>query len=177
MLLTKHLFVVYNCSRIENPKNRPKGLIEGKEAEMKSALLALIAATLYGGLGLLMEQKFSRSSTPAILLVMYCVMVPLMIGRLGTMKMLGETIVFPSGILVLAALAGGVLYFFADYSYFGAFASGGSLMLIMPLAAMSPVMASLLKWIILGKVPNWYSVTGMGVALIAIVLVAYGESR
>lgn len=144
---------------------------------MKPAILALLGATLYASLGLLMEQKFSKCSAPAILLLMYCVMVPLTVGRLGSMRALGETIAFPADALILVALAGGVLYFCADYAFFGAFTSGGSLMLVMPLAAMSPVMAALLKYIVLGKAPNWYSVAGMSFALIAVAFVAYGESH
>jgi hypothetical protein len=143
---------------------------------MKPTFLAVLAITLYAAQSILFEQKLAKYSAPAILTIMYVVMLPLMAARLGSMKLFGEAIAFPVGNAMMYALVCGLIYFAADYAFVGAYTSGGSLMLVSTIVTLFPVLAALIKYLFLGSVPNGYQIGGWVAAFIAVVLVTYGES-
>ena len=144
---------------------------------MKPALLAIAAMVLYASQNVMMEQKLSKFSTPALLTIMYAVMFPLVLARLATMKALGEEINFPMGDALFYALLSGAIYFIADYAFVGAYTNGGSVMLVSTIVVTFPVFAAIIKYVMYGHTPNMYQVVGSVLAFAAVFLVTFGENR
>ena len=149
---------------------------KGKEVEtVKPILLATIAMLCYAVQNVVIEQRLSRLSVTAILVVCYAIMLPLALVRFGMVRMAGETAALPTGALLAFTLVAGVTYFFADYSYLAAYTSGGSLMSVTTVAILLPVFASLVKFAWTRDLPNGWQLAGYALAIAAIALVVKGN--
>lgn len=83
---------------------------------------------------------------------------------------------FPTGTTFLLVLVLGTLYACADFSYVSAYTQGGDVRMVLTIASLSPVFASVIK-IGLGQgLPNGWQIASYIVALAAIVIAAKGNA-
>ena len=143
---------------------------------MKSILFAFAAMLLYGISSLVIEQKFERYNTIVLTFLFTLPFIPLALLFLGGEKAMGERIIFPHGNYFWLIMAMGVLYFFADYFFVGAFTAGGNVLTILTIMMLSPVVAVVAKYLWVGGVPNVYQVVGYVFAACAVLLLARGAA-
>jgi len=105
----------------------------------------------------------------------YSVMLPLAIASWVVTRKNDQFINFPSGSLIVLALAMGVAYFFADTFYVSAYSFGGNVMTVASILTLSPVVASLIKYIWVGGSPNKYQLFGYVLAMFSIILITKGK--
>ncbi len=142
----------------------------------KSTVFATSALFLYAFGNVALEQKFSRYNTVSLMACFSGVTFLCALLGLLRMRIFGQKIVAPSGIVLVLALLLGLAYFFADYFYIGAYTDGGSLLTVSTIVVLFPVFASLIKYFWVGGLPNMYQVVGYLLAACAVVLVAKGGS-
>ncbi|MDO8622215.1 MAG: EamA family transporter [bacterium] len=142
---------------------------------MKPVLLATVAMVLYAIQNVVIEQRLSRVSVTAILVICYAIMLPLALARYSMIRMAGDAVAFPTGAVLVFTLVAGVTYFLADYSYIAAYTNGGTLMSVTTVAIMLPIFASIVKFAWARELPNGYQIAGYALAIIAIVLVGKGN--
>lgn len=141
---------------------------------MKPVVYALFALFLYATQNVVIEQKLAKFEVSSVLIYFYIIMLPLAVIRLAQLKLSGQ-VVTPSGTAILIALIVGVVYFFADYFFLGAYNAGGSLMTVSTIIIMFPIFASIIKYLWVGGLPNMYQVTGYILAMFAIIFVIKGS--
>jgi len=141
---------------------------------MKPVIFACLALMFYAVQNVFLEQKLAKYSTFSILLYMYLVMLPLVLICLAALRIKKQPILTPSGIAIGITLGCGLLYFFADYFYVGAYTSGGSVLMVTTIVIMFPIFASIVKYFWTGGLPNFYQVAGYILAFFAVLLVAKG---
>mgnify|MGYP001581267508 CR=1 FL=1 len=148
-----------------------------KRVEMKNPVfLTCMAVVFYALQNVIMEMKFAKYSTVAILVIGYSVMLPLTLARISQMRFTGEAVVFPTGAILAIAFMTGILWFLGDYSYVSAYTTGGDLVTITTIIALFPVVASIIKFFFTGAVPNVYQIAGWLLAIIAVYLVGKGAA-
>jgi len=143
---------------------------------MKPAIYAVVALFLYATQNVVLEQKFNGYSTVTILLCMYAVMLPAALIQFGYMHVSGQAIVAPNGMMILVALGVGLVYYFADYFFIGAYTQGGSVTTITTIVIMLPVFASIVKFFWVGGLPNGYQIGGYALAVGSVFLIIKGSS-
>ncbi len=143
---------------------------------MKPVIYAVVALFLYATQNVVLEQKFSGYSTVTILLCLYAVMLPTALIQLGFMHASGQTITAPNGVMIIVALGVGLVYYFADYFFVGAYTHGGSVTTITTIVIMLPVFASIVKFFWVGGLPNGYQIGGYMLAVGSIFLIIKGSS-
>ena len=141
---------------------------------MKSVLYACAAMVLYAIQNVTIEQKLAKYSTVSILFYFYLVMFPMAAILVSYMKVSGQQLAWPSGNAVTLVLGVGVAYFFADFFFISAYTSGGSVIMVMTVAMMFPVFASIVKFFWTGALPNFYHVASYLVAVVSILLLVKG---
>jgi len=143
---------------------------------MKIVLFAAMAVFLYALQNVLLEQKLANFNTAPILVYVYTAAFPLALVRFGYLKATGQSIRVPSGMALAIALLAGVMLFFADLLYVGAYTSGGNLMTITTIVVLFPAFASLIRYFWVGGLPNRYQAAGYILAALAVLLVAKGNA-
>src|SRR5262245_27259446 len=123
-------------------------------------LLALISYSLYATQALVIEQKLSRFSPSALLLIIYVASFPLAFLSLGIGKTQGP-VIWPEARTFWIIGVAAVVFFLADYfmisAYNAAFKAGNeALFAIVAAAALYPVVASALKYVWTRQAPNKY---------------------
>ena len=141
---------------------------------MKSIIFAFAAMLLYGISSLVIEQKFERYNTIVLTFLFTLPFIPLTLLFLGGEKVMGERIIFPQGNYFWLIMVMGVLYFFADYFFVGAFTAGGNVLTILTIMMLSPVVAVVAKYLWVGGVPSAYQIVGYIFAACAVFLLAVG---
>lgn len=142
---------------------------------MKPVLFAISAVFLYSLQSVIMEQKLAKYSPGALLVFFYFTMLPLALLQVGYLKFTDKELIIPSSNIVLLVFFVGVIYFIADFCYFSAYTSGGSLLTITTIVITFPVFASVIKYFCVKQPPNIYQVFGYFFAVIAILLVTKGS--
>lgn len=133
-------------------------------------LFAVISYCLYASQAYLLEQKFSHFSTPALLVILYLIMLPLVGLTLVAAKAGGEAVVWPSGgVLWWVVLAAAVFYAadaFMVMAYTSARKAGGEYLFeIVTVAALYPLFAAAIKYAFTQKLPNrWHVAAFIAVA-------------
>lgn len=143
---------------------------------MKPVIMAVSALFLYSIQNVIMEQKLARYDAFGLLMYFYFAMLPMAILSLGYKKMTNQPILLPEGSMIIFVLLLGVVYFVADSCLVGAYTNGGSLIVVATIIAMFPVVASAMKYVWTGKLPNLYQSIGYVLALLAVIFVAKGSS-
>lgn len=143
-------------------------------------VFAFISYFLYASQAVVLERKLSSFSPGAVLLAVYAVIVPLLLGRLLLMKTGNGTISWPTGVLPWIILAG-IVFFFADYfmvkAYTSAFEGGGEYLFeIVAVGALFPVFAAMIKYAWVQSLPNRWHVAAFAVAGLVVWLAAKGNS-
>ena len=140
---------------------------------MNPILLALAGMTIYAVTGVIIEQRLEKFSTVALALLFVLPMLPISLLWLWIQKSHGG-ITFPKGAALALTLVLGVVYFFADYFYLGAFTSGGNALTISTIAITAPVLTALIRHFWVGGWPNGWQITGYVFAACAVLLLAKG---
>jgi hypothetical protein len=141
---------------------------------MRGTFLALMGLVLYAIMAVIMDQKLRAFNPFAVLVGAYCVMSPLAIVGMLVMKSFQQALIMPTGSTVWLILLLGLIYFFADASYIGAYSAGASLMVITTAVVLVPVLASTIKYLIAGGAPNIWQITGYITAAISVTLIIKG---
>lgn len=142
---------------------------------MKSLLLALVGITIYAFSGVVIEQRLEKFSTAALVLLFSAPVMVISLIWLLVERSQGTPISFPKGSLLLLAVVLGVLYYFGDSFYLGAFTSGGNVLTISTIAIMAPVLTAIIKNIWVGGWPNAFQLGGYAFAAVAVLLLAKGS--
>ena len=142
---------------------------------MKPVLFACLAMVFYAFQNVLIEQKLSRYSTVAILVFFYASLFPAALAAFFALKASGQQVAVPSGAMMWATVGIGTLYFFGDYFYIGAYTRGGNLFTVATIVALFPALASVMKYLWTGVLPNRYHVIGYVFAFAAVAFVAKGN--
>lgn len=140
---------------------------------MKPILLALAGMTIYAATGVAIERWLGKASTMALVLLFAAPMVAIASVVLLVQRGHGP-VSFPRGGLLWLTILLGVLYFFADYFYLGAFTSGGNALVISTIAIMAPVLTAIARHFLVGGWPNGYQMAGYVMAAGAVLLLAKG---
>lgn len=141
---------------------------------MKPILLALAGMAIYSLTGVIIEQRLEKFSTVALVLLFVAPMVVVSLFWILGQRSLGQTVVWPKGSLLWLTILIGIVYFFADYFYLGAFTSGGNVLVISTIAIMAPVFTAIVRNLWVGSWPNAYQVAGYALAACAVLLLAKG---
>ncbi len=143
---------------------------------MKPILLALSAMIIYAIQNVIMEQKLSKYSVFPLLVYFYLAMLPMAVCGWFYLRFTNQSIFVPSGPTILVALALGLMFFAADSCYVGAYTNGGSVIVVGTIVALFPAIASTVKYFWKGSLPNIYQILGYSFALLAVFLLAKGNT-
>ncbi len=142
---------------------------------MKPFFFSVLAMVFYALGNVIVESRFSKYNTLA-LMACYCSVVAFAaFFMLQTTKI--SDVHFPVGKDLILVMILGLIFFFGDYFYIGAYTSGGSLLAITSITVMFPLVASLMKFFVSGGLPNIWQVSGYAAAIIAMILVAIGNKN
>lgn len=141
---------------------------------MKPVILALIGMSIYATTGVVIERWLGKASTAALVLLFTAPMVPVAAAWLLAERQLGHKVAFPAGGLFWLTVVLGIVYFFGDYFYLGAFTAGGSAVTISTIAIMAPVLTAVARHFLVGGWPNGYQTAGYVLAAVAVLLIAKG---
>ena len=142
----------------------------------RPVLYAFAAMCLYALQNVFLEVKLSKYSTMGLLLYWYFTLAPLALTGLGYLYLMGHKVILPSGSDSTIAIGVGVMFFFADLFYVGAYTSGGSLLAITTLVVLFPAIAQLIKFAWVGGSLNYYHLAGYILAALAIILISKGTA-
>ena len=142
---------------------------------MKPVLLAIFALIIYAFNNVLTEQKLAKYSVFSLMTYFYILMLPLAIGGWFYLKATHHPTPAPSGWTIIFVMGVGVTYFIADSCYIGAYTNGGTVLTVAGIVALFPALASVIRYIWVGGLPNMYQTVGYILGLLAIVLIAKGS--
>ncbi|HLC44970.1 MAG: hypothetical protein A2722_01280 [Candidatus Doudnabacteria bacterium RIFCSPHIGHO2_01_FULL_50_11] len=142
---------------------------------MKSIFYALTGTIMYAVTGVVIDLKLDKFSTVALELLFILPMLPIALIWLATQRATGQQVLYPLGTALWITMGLGVVYFFADYFYLGAFTSGGDVMTISSIILIVPAVAALIKFLWVGGYPNMYQIAGYVLIAIAMVLITKGS--
>lgn len=141
---------------------------------MKGIFLALMGLVFYAVMAVMMDLKLRSFNPFAVLVGAYCLMLPLAFVGMLVMKSTHPNLAMPTGSTIWLVLFLGLVYFFADASYMGAYSAGASLMVITTAVVLVPVLASLLKYYLAGGTPNSWQIAGYITAAVSVILIVKG---
>ncbi len=121
---------------------------------MKSSLYAVAAMFLYAVQNVIIERKLTHLSPITFLVFFYIGTGTMIITAVIFRQPLGLHLTMPAPHLWWIIALCGVLLFFADYCFFSAYHSGGSLMAVTTIVILLPVFASFIKWGLGGGMPG-----------------------
>lgn len=142
----------------------------------KPIVYAFLAMWMYALQNVIIEVKLSKYTTMVLLLYWYFTLVPLAVMGLGYMYLTAQNVIIPNRNDAIMAIAVGVMFFFADFFYIGAYTNGGSLLAITTLVVLFPATAQLIKSGWVGGSFNYYHIAGYLLATIAVILIIKGSS-
>ena len=144
---------------------------------MKPVVYATITVMLFSIVNVALEQKLAKYNAAALMICFYAVMVPIAFARVGFQRIIEGPVAFPTGATLVFAIAIGIIYFAADFSYISAFtAAGGDVMTITTIMMMVPISSSLVKYLYTGgALPNGFQMAGYVLAAAAVYLVSKGN--
>lgn len=139
---------------------------------MKTALFATGAMLFYAAGSIIIDQKL-RQVSPFATMLFYALGVST-VAALGLLaqRQSGMALTMPQGnqYWLLVALAAAIVV--ADFCYFSAYTSGGSLIMVTTLVVLLPVFASLIKFALGGGLPSLAQLIGWLFAAVAVFLVS-----
>ena len=144
---------------------------------MKSIVYACIAIMLYAIQNTIIDVKLKNNSTASLLLVFYIVLLPLAIGLFCYQKLSGQAVTIPQGNTLWIVVAVAVMFFVADFFYFGAYTSGGDVATITIILVLMPVVSALIKFLWVKDVPTPYHMIGFVFAAISVIFILIGNSK
>jgi drug/metabolite transporter (DMT)-like permease len=142
---------------------------------MKQVIYACIAVLFYALGNVITEQKLKPYTQFAIMSFCYLPMLIMTIGALALMKSRGQTIAFPEGEAIYVAGLIAIVFFIADGFFFSAYTNNADAFTVSSIAVMFPTVASLMKFVWTGQLPNRYHIAAYLVAVVAVVLSERGN--
>lgn len=143
---------------------------------IKPIILVLAAVILYSIANVSIEKWLSQYSTTGLLVIWYPAMTLMALLALAYFKSAGQTVQFPVGYALVITAVVAVIYFFADFSFLNAYASGGNIFTITSLFLTFPVVAGTMKMLLDKQYPNFYQVAGYLLVVVAVVLFVKGST-
>lgn len=141
---------------------------------MQSIIYAFIGTILYAMTGVVIEQKLEKFNTPSLVFLFMVPMIPIALVWIWAQKSLHQQVNFPSGTAFWLVMVLGVLYYFADYFYIGAFTSGGNVLTITTIVLIAPAIASIIKYYWVGGKPSALQVGGYLCIVAGMLLITKG---
>lgn len=148
----------------------------------KAVVFAVLAPILYAVANVLLEHKFAKYNNLTLIIVYGTVCAVSAVVIRAMVKDGSPSFNFPTGSEFVLLLALGLIIFFADYFFVGAYTNGGDLLTITVLMMLFPVFASLFKFagsfVIREMVyapPNAMQIGGYILAAFAVWLVVKGS--
>ena len=142
---------------------------------MKQVIYACIAVLFYALGNVITEQKLKPYTQFAIMTFCYLPMLVMTVGALALMKSRGQTIAFPQGEAIYVAGVIALVFFIADGFFFSAYTNNADAFTVSSIAVMFPTVASLMKFVWTGQLPNRYHIAAYLVAVVAVVLSERGN--
>lgn len=139
---------------------------------MKSVLLAIIALILCAVQNTIIERKLSQISPLVYMALSQSIIFTLSLSGLFFYHKLDPNIIMPQGNQYWFLAICGILIFFSGLCFFGAYHSGGSLIVVATILSLVPIVASLIKFAAGGGLPNGNQLLGWLFALIAVILIS-----
>lgn len=143
----------------------------------KPFVYAFLGMCLYAAQNVIIEVRLAKYTTMALLLYWYFTLLPLAVAGLAYMYLSGQTIAMPNRSDVVLIVAVGVMFFFADLFYIGAYTNGGDLLVVTTLGVLFPAVALLIKYLWVGGNVNYYHLSGYIFAAIAVILIGRGSAH
>jgi drug/metabolite transporter (DMT)-like permease len=152
-------------------------ILGSERIEMKSKPIVFASAGMlfYALQNVIIEQKLAKYHVLSLLLYFYLAMLPLALAGLGYLKITHQPILAPTGNAILIALAVGAMFFVADLFYIGAYSAKGTLVTITTISILFPAVASIIKYVWVGGLPNRYQMIGYALAVLAVLCVTKGS--
>lgn len=142
---------------------------------MKPVVFACLAMFQYVFLNVAIEQKLATYTTAVLMVYVYLATLPLALGTIVLLKLTGQPVVAPSGGVLALAIAVGAGYYLADFCFFSAYTNGGSVVMVGTILLLFPVLASVVKFMWAGSLPNAYHVASYFLAAAAVALAFKGS--
>lgn len=140
---------------------------------MKPMMFSLAALVLYGVQGVILERRLSNISPAVNAGLFYLIALVVAIPVLLLWRTFGIKMVMPEGSQYGAIALYAFLSVGATMCFFGAFHTGGKLIVVMTIASMlMPVMVSLIDYIAGGACPTKTQLLGWAFAVVGVILVS-----
>lgn len=141
----------------------------------KSLYFPLIAVVCYAVANVVLEQKLSKYNNLS-LLVVYAGLIFVLAAVLRQFMRTADPVWdFPAGAAMLLMIAVALVFFAADYFYLGAYTNGGDVLTITMIMTLLPVVASVVKFLWVGGLPNKWQLAAYACAIAAVALAAKGS--
>lgn len=143
-----------------------------RKIKMKAVLFAIAATFFYALQNVIVERKLSNVQPLVNMMFFSGTIFLLSLLTCGVKNLIGFQANIPDSAQILTIVFVGVILFFADYCFFSAYNSGGSLIIITTLVVLLPVIASFIKYASTGEgVPSTNQLLGWMFAAVAVFLV------
>lgn len=139
---------------------------------MKSVLFAIVAIFLYALQNVIIQRKLSDVSPIGNMLFFQVPILTLVVTIFLLKNKLGMEIKLPAQDQLAFVFSCSILLFFADFCFFSAYNTGGSLATITTIACLLPVFASFINFVCDGKLPSLTQVLAWIFATISVVLIS-----
>ena len=139
---------------------------------MKAISLAIAALILCSVQNIIIERKLANISPLVYMALSQLVILSLALSTLFFYRKLDPNLTMPQGNQYWFLAICGVLIFFSGLCFFGAYHSGGSLIIITTILSLIPLLASFLKFSMGGGSPSGTQILGYFFALIAVILIS-----
>ncbi len=139
----------------------------------RPVLFTLIAVCLYAAQNVIIERRLSTVSPLVMMVYYYGTLLPIVVAVLCLNRPLGLVVTTRTWSMVPFIAVAALLVFAADYCFFSAYHSGGSLQVISTIVALLPVVGSAMKFATGGGAPGPLQLAGMACAVLAVVLVSW----
>ena len=143
----------------------------------KPVIFALLAVVFYAVASVALEQKFSKYNNLSLLVVYAFIVMTLALSARSYLKTADPVWDFPTGQALLLMGTVGVVFFLADYFYLGAYTNKGDVITITTIVTLTPVVASVVKYLWVGGVPNSWQFAAYASAAVTVMLAAKGASQ
>ena len=143
---------------------------------MKNLLFPVLALVFYAVANVILENKLSsKLSTLTIMMFYSGITFSIALIAWSIVRTSAPEFAMPRGSLLGIAILVGVLFFFADYFFVGAYTKGISLLVITSIVALVPVLSSLIKFFVSKEIPNMWHIGGYILAFLALIMFAKGN--
>lgn len=142
---------------------------------MKATGYAIGAVLFYAMVNLIIERKLSHISALGNMVFLYLGLTAMVVPLVLLQNQFGLTLTMPQKNHTWVILACALLFFAADFCYFSAYKSGGSLLMISTTVALFRVVASAMHAGLGYGMPSGRQIIGWVLAVVAVILVSQHE--